>query len=93
MACLIRERKGLGACDYDGCDFHHFKSGNIRRGHAFGVGLCAYHHRGHPRDGYRSTEMRAYFGPSLMDGGKAFREAYGSDDELMALQDEILSGA
>jgi len=66
------------------------KSGNLRRGHAFGIGLCPYHHRGVPDYGLRSADMRKLAGPSLMDGGKTFAAAYGTDDELLALQKRIL---
>lgn len=73
-----------------GCDFHHLKSGNIRRGHLFGIGLCAWHHRGVPDFGFTPTEMRKLAGPSLMDGGKTFAAAYGTDDELLAIQKRLL---
>ena len=36
--------------------------------------------------------MRAHFGPSLMDGSRLFHDTYGSDDELIALQTDILEG-
>jgi hypothetical protein len=34
--------------------------------------------------------FRIRFGPSLMDGSKLFREAYGTDSELLALQKRLL---
>lgn len=36
--------------------------------------------------------MRSLYGPSLMDGSKRFREAYGTDDELLALQERMIRG-
>ena len=90
IACIIQQEKTGNYCDNDGCDYHHLKSGNIRRGHRFGIGLCGHHHRKIPIAGYRTTEMVCYFGPSLMDGSRAFREAYGSDDELLAMQDKLI---
>jgi hypothetical protein len=30
-----------------GCDYNHAKSGNVRRGHAYGFALCTWHHRRH----------------------------------------------
>lgn len=90
VACWIQEQRGLNACDGGGCDYHHMKSGNIRRGHMYGIGLCVWHHRGHPSEGYRDTEMRAYFGVSLMDGSRAFHQAYGTDDELLGIQDYLI---
>lgn len=93
MACEVYARRNgqYRRCDAHGCDYHHMKSGNVRRGHLFGVGLCAWHHRMVPSEGYRVTEMRAYFGPSLMDGSRLFRETYGDDNFLISLQNEILN--
>jgi hypothetical protein len=72
-----------------GNDYHHLKSGNIRRGHRYGIALCGWHHRG--LTGENSHEyMRHALGPSLMDGSRLFHETYGSDDELLALQDELI---
>lgn len=69
-----------------GVDYDHSKSGNIRRGHDKGFGSCTWHHRKHPVEGMTTAETRAKYGPSLMDGGKTFAAAYGTDDELIALQ-------
>lgn len=95
MACLVWAKYGrapLGFAPWIGCDFHHFKSGNKRRGHMFGCGLCAWHHRGVPDWGCIAPEMRIHYGPSLMDGSRLFRETYGSDDELLALQKRVNDG-
>lgn len=74
------------------CEYDHKKSGNIRRGHRFGYAACMWHHRGRVGDGWNHAHMRRHFGPSLMDGSRLFRDTYGSDDELIALQDEVLAG-
>lgn len=73
-----------------GGDYDHKKSGNIRRGHLFGFCSCAWHHRGHPWEGRSHATMRDLWGPSLMDGSRLFREHYGSDDDLIALQERWL---
>jgi hypothetical protein len=73
-----------------GGDYHHPKSGNVRRGHRLGFCNCPWHHRGVPSTGWTSARMRSHFGPSLMDGSRLFHTTYGSDDDLIALQDEIL---
>lgn len=39
---------------------------------------------------YSSPVARANLGPSLMDGSKLFRAAYGTDAELLALQKQVL---
>lgn len=86
MACLSRAMRGDMAWSFivHGCDYHHTKSGNIRRGHMAGFALCTWHHRGHPV--WSHERSRKTYGPSLMDGSKLFRDAYGTDDELIVLQ-------
>lgn len=74
------------------CGYDHSVRGRIRRGHLFGFGSCDHHHQGIPGDGWTSAAMRAHFGPSLMDGSKAFARAYGTDDELITLQNRLLTG-
>lgn len=71
-------------------DVHHLLSGNRRRGHRYTVGLCGWHHRKLTDFGCTEKEMRDDLGPSLADGSKPFRAAFGSDDELLALQDALL---
>lgn len=85
LACLIRTGQRV-----NGCDAHHLLSGGRRIGHLATVGLCAFHHRGVPDWGCTVKEMRETYGPSLMDGSKVFRDAYGTDAELLQLQNEIL---
>lgn len=88
MACLSRAMRGDMEWSFivHGCDYHHTKSGNIRRGHMAGFALCTWHHRGHPAMFWSHDRTRQVYGPSLMDGSKLFRDAYGTDDELIVLQ-------
>lgn len=90
VPCQVWFWKFGNRCDGAGNDFHHMKSGNLRRGHLFGIGACIWHHRGIPLDGCGPQFMREIYGPSLMDGGKRFAESYGTDDELLALQKRLL---
>lgn len=95
IACKVRHEAGHSPNGWSplyGCDYHHMKSGNIRRGHMEGIGLCAWHHRGVPDFDFTAPEMRRLAGPSLMDGSRLFRDTYGSDDELLAIQNRILAG-
>lgn len=74
---------------------HHTKSGNMRRGHLFTVGMCLWHHRGNqcmPPDGWTHDMLRDRYGPSLMDGAALFHATYGTDDELLEVQAAYLSG-
>lgn len=93
MACLVLVGRGqIDRHKADGpCDYHHLKSGNIRRGHDFGIGLCGWHHRALPDWAHTPPDMREAYGPSLMDGSRRFRETFGSDDELLALQNRWLA--
>lgn len=93
IACYVWQQHAdapSGFSPVHGCDYHHMKSGNVRRGHEFGIGLCVWHHRKHPWEQWTVRETRAWFGPSLMDGGKVFAATYGSDDELLEVQDKLL---
>lgn len=67
---------------------HHLnldgKAGQKRRGHSYTVPLGKWHHQGIPLPGYTTKEMRFHFGPSLKLESKAFRERYGTDDQLLA---------
>lgn len=73
-----------------GGDYDHKKSGNIRRGHMQGFCSCGWHHRRLPLGLCGSNWMASFFGPSIMDGSKAFRAAYGTDDELIQLQTMVI---
>ncbi len=96
MPCLVWARAGNMPMEDVAveCDYDHSKSGNIRRGHGKGFGSCLWHHKRQiEADGWTHAQMRAHFGPSLMDGSRLFRDAYGSDDELIALQTAELEAA
>lgn len=94
IPCLVWHRLGhmpredVATC----CDYDHAKSGNLRRGHDHGFASCLWHHRRRIGDGWTFAAMATHFGPSLMDGSRLFRDTYGSDDDLIALQDDILEG-
>lgn len=96
IPCLVWARAGNMPMDHVAkvCQYDHSKSGNIRRGHDKGFASCLWHHQGRLEQPERWTHsrMRAHFGPSLMDGSRLFHDTYGSDDELIALQTDILEG-
>ena len=90
MACYLngsKERRYI--------EIHHLLSGNKRIGHLASVSLCVWHHRGitwdSESDAFRTVaKMTEAYGPSLAHGSKPFRARYGSDAELLALQNEFL---
>lgn len=74
-----------------GCEYNHTKSGNIRVGHEAGYALCQWHHKGMPLQLWGTKRTRAHYGPSLLDGSALFHKTYGSDEELIELQNAILA--
>lgn len=86
IACFIHCHEYL-----DGCDAHHILSGGRRIGHMATIGLCAWHHRGVPYEGCTASVMREELGPSLMDGSLRFRQAYGTNEALVNMQNEYLA--
>jgi hypothetical protein len=87
IACLLRGTQPQYA---QHIEIHHLLSGNRRIGHMATVSLCTYHHRGIPPFGWGDAEALDYLGPSLAKGSKPFRAAFGTDAEMLAIQNEVL---
>lgn len=87
LACWL----AIGQCVF--CEVHHLtiggKHGAPRRGHAFTIGLCTWHHRGGSE--HQSFVMLAHVGPSYAKQPTAFRERFGQDDALLVLQAQRLA--
>lgn len=91
MACLINDRRLQPRCDGEGSDAHHLLSGGRRRGHDATIALCPYHHRNvRPDDCPNDAHALHRYGPSYETDRRLFRETYGTDDELLAMQNELL---
>lgn len=88
MPCLSWALQGKMPMDHvaEHVSYDHKKRGNLRVGHMSGFGSCAWHHFRHPGEGWTFKAMQDHYGPSLLDGGKLFTAAYGTDAELIALQ-------
>lgn len=81
-------------------EIHHLtingRHGGVRLGHEFTVGLCEWHHRGIALQvtgipDTSMTETAEYnFGPSYARTPKAFRAEFGSDEELLKYQNELI---
>lgn len=83
------------ACHQRGVDswcpeVHHLLSGGRRIGHMATIGLCSWSHRGVVFEFHSHAEMRETYGPSLAEGSKPFRAAFGTDAELLAIQNALL---
>ena len=85
------------------CEVHHLTIGEHhgapRRGHAFTLGICGWHHRGErplplalrlgrPPTAQLLTEL---VGPSYARTPNAFREVFGGDEVLLRLQSRRLA--
>lgn len=84
VPCWLLER------GFTPCDYHHCLSGNKRRGHMFGYGNCLWHHRGEPWLTGKAKTTREILGPSLKLESKAYHARFGSEDELIAVQDMLI---
>jgi hypothetical protein len=94
IGCLACHLEGLGRRP---TQIHHLtetgRHGGRRRGHAQTVGLCPWHHQGHPLEGLTASETALRLGPSLAHQPRAFRERYGRDDDLLTAQELALAVA
>lgn len=92
LGCLACRLQGLGKVY---AEVHHLtiggKHGAPRRGHAFTIGLCLWHHRGRVFEGWSFARCRQEAGPSYAERPRLFRETYGDDDRLLELQAERLA--
>lgn len=87
IACMLRGAQP----DYQQhIEIHHLLSGNRRIGHLATVSLCVYHHRGIPPFGWGDAEAREHLGPSLAKGSRPFRAEFGTDLELLSIQNDLL---
>lgn len=92
--CVINRDIGYATANFGGCDAHHLLSGGRRIGHDATLGVCPWHHRGvKPYDAMTDAEATRQFGPSLAHGSRPFHEVYGSDMDLLAIQNERLEAA
>lgn len=89
IGCLPCHMRGW----YAAPDIHHLNlgahAGQKRLGDDSTIGLCPYHHRGVTPlplgQAYRSL------GPSLARNPNEFREVFGSDEMLLAKQNELIA--
>lgn len=65
-------------------------AGQKRLGDSFSVGLCEWHHDGVTSGGYCADEMTIKFGPSMKYQPVEFRERFGSDDDLLRRQNDLI---
>lgn len=89
---------GCIACHLDGGfkvpEIHHLVDKGYRKhsgGNQATIPLCAWHHRGEPEMDKTVTQMRMMRGPSMTLERREFDKVYGSQRELLARVNELLS--
>lgn len=92
IGCIVARLRGLGKTY---AERHHLLTTGLhgngkRRGDEFTIGLNPWSHRGEPFGGLTAEECQEMFGPSYAKQAREFREEFGSDDELLEMQNEIL---
>lgn len=89
ICCLMAGRPGRAP------EVHHLtetgRHGHKRRGHRFTIGLCPWHHQAVPPTGMTDADAAAILGPSYKLHARKFRLRFGSDDQLLALQDQLIA--
>lgn len=90
MGCIACWKSGLMNLAH--LEIHHLNlggnAGQKRRGDEYTIPLCKWHHQADPGI-YKVKYMREHIGPSLKQS-RAFRERYGSDDELLDKTNDLI---
>lgn len=93
IGCIACYRRGW----FNECQVHHQNldehAGQQRLGDEFTIGLCPWHHVGEPIGGLTAFECGRLLGPSMKHQPLKFRETFGSDQDLLRLQNERIEEA
>ena len=68
------------------CDIHHTEGQNQAKTY----GNCPWHHRGVRKMDLDMLEMQRIFGPSLARNPERYRARYGSESDILAIQNVML---
>jgi hypothetical protein len=71
-------------------EIHHIVDQAYRKGDHRSYGNCSWHHRGIPWDGLQAHDMEPRIGPSMRLNSKAYHDRYGSELDLLQVQDFVL---
>jgi hypothetical protein len=74
-------------------EIHHIVEGRKRLGHEDSIALCGWHHRGLKEDFWSQvpdSEVNEVRGPSIANGKRAFNDHWGSEKELLGIQNEMI---
>lgn len=88
IGCLACRQRGYYE---EPSDCHHLLSGHVRRGDEFTIPLCPWHHRGVWNNRFQNRKLaEVLLGPSLALDSTRFRDAFGSDDDLLAMANALI---
>jgi hypothetical protein len=92
VACGLLGKRPMAAAKHHLLTTGRHGSGK-RRGEAFTLALCDYHHQGAATVGTAFAQrcQAQGYGPSLADDAAAFRAVFGDDTRLLAIQDRQLA--
>ncbi len=97
LGCIACRKESTNYLWCGPVEVHHLnfdgKAGQKRRGHDYTIPLGKYHHQGIRLSTHSAQDMQLVFGPSLKLKSKAFRERYGTDDELLAEVNKLIGVA
>lgn len=93
MGCIAcqHERGLVGVLP---AEVHHLVDKGYRKhsgGNQATIPLCHWHHRGEPIMDHSVTWMRGMFGPSMRLESREFAKVYGTQRELLARVNDLLS--
>lgn len=93
IGCIACYKRGW----FNECQVHHQNldehAGQKRIGDEATIGLCPWHHVGEPIGNVSLTDCRRLMGPSMKHEPVKFREVFGSDQDLLRLQNELIEEA
>lgn len=72
------------------CQIQHVLCGGRRVSHKHSYGSCPWHHVGEPLQGLTTQETYRMLGPSFKLHKKEFVERFGTEEELIEMQDILL---
>lgn len=92
IGCIVARLRGH---DKTYAERHHLLTTGLhgngkRRGDEFTIALNPWSHRGQPFGGLTVEQCEEMFGPSYASQAREFREMFGSDDELLEIQNAML---
>lgn len=88
--CMACHQRGIDLTESGYVQWHHL-AGKTKPGcHQETIGLCQWHHQGRTMGDATHAYSRDYYGPSLAEGSKPFHDEFGTNDELLTLQNAIL---